>query len=358
MSLQPFGPFWAPALPAAQAAAAPAFSSPITIDVNVEAAGFVFRIPKTGTLDMVEFRFNNMSNVPDNGVKVSFQDLSAGEPDGGADQYRVIPSGSLAAGWATPGLMTSDGTDTGTKRSVTVGDYLAVVIENNSFTAGDSFQVSALNMSSVAQQLTRAQHYCTSRNSGGTWTDNALVPCMALKYSDGTYAFVAPMWYPISALTTATFNNGSSPDERGLVFSVPVSMELTGAWMLGGVGAAGDLVLYDSGGNAIATVSFQTQNSGQGYLIPLPPTTLVANSTYRLVLKPTSGSNVTLYDFTVPGNSYLAAVEGGINWYYTQRTDAGAWTDTNTRRPWMGLQFDAIAVGGILEPNDMTGGLI
>ena len=41
-------------------------------------------------------------------------------------------------------------------------------------------------------------------------------------------------------------------------------------------------------------------------------------------------------------------MDGGPNFHYTSRTDAGAWTDVTTQRPWMGLellQIDASSGG-------------
>jgi hypothetical protein len=80
-------------------------------------------------------------------------------------------------------------------------------------------------------------------------------------------------------------------------------------------------------------------------IAPFTPTELAAG-TYRLIFKPTTTSHVTLYHYDVPSNAHFAAAEVGIGWYYTQRTDGGSWTDTDTKRPLMGLLFDGVDVSG------------
>lgn len=57
---------------------------------------------------------------------------------------------------------------------------------------------------------------------------------------------------------------------------------------------------------------------------------------------------VTFYDFSIPTSTHLTAFEGGATWMLSTRS-GGAWTDTNTRRPSMGLLIsglDLTAAGG------------
>lgn len=118
--------------------------SDLLIDAAGEKVAIVFRAPKTGTLDRAEFKLDAVTQAPVSGLRVSFQDVGAadGNPDGTQDQFRTVPQGSISAGaWVVPGLMTSDGTDGGTKRSVTKGDLIAFVVEFDSFAAGDSLEV-------------------------------------------------------------------------------------------------------------------------------------------------------------------------------------------------------------------------
>ena len=71
----------------------------------------------------------------------------------------------------------------------------------------------------------------------------------------------------------------------------------------------------------------------------------------------TNNLNVLLTD--VQNASYWAAMDGGSTWRWTQRTDAGAWTPTTTRRPCMGLRFVSFnpTGGGLLVHPGLGGGM-
>src|SRR5262245_35066085 len=158
------------------------------IDAAAEKDAFIFEAPKAGTLDMFEFSLGAVTQAPTNGLKCSFQDVSGstGDPDGVIDQFRTVTGGLSAGAWVAPGLITSDGTDTGTKRAVAKGDLLACVIEFASFSAGDSLSLNTITASRDSINQRPYPDYFTA-----AWAKFAsAIPVMALKYSDGTYAHV------------------------------------------------------------------------------------------------------------------------------------------------------------------------
>lgn len=304
-------------------------------------------VPKTGTLDTFEFCASFVSSPSD--VKFSFQDVDAsGNPDGTPDQYRVLAGGSLANGWVSPGLITSDGTDGGTKRAVTAGDVLALVLEWDSTQSGEFW----INRMSDGSNGLMPIPYALTHN-GSAWTKTVTgYQSLILKYNDGTYAGLSDITAPFTAVNTRSINTGSTPDEIGLLFSLPAPVRVGGAW----VGAAGaatadlDIVLYDSDGSSVLA-SFALDAS----LWPSPPTTavqvvrwapvnLAASTSYRLVVKPTTANNVSLYTGTVSAAAITGALGGGT-WHRTERTDAGSWTETTTERPFMGLIVTALEEG-------------
>jgi hypothetical protein len=356
MSITAIPPFFLPPILEAINTLTPTFSAAQNINTANLANGWTVRIPKTGTLDTFEFRSGTTSSFPTNGIRVSFQDInSSGFPDGSVDQYVVISSGGSYPNntWIDPGLMTHNGTSGGTKRSVTVGDYLSIVIENNPTYSAGSFQFSSVNLAALTDQGIDGQSGFINRDSALTWTYAANKRGFgALRYNDGTYAVLGhPKYYPFMAFASATFNSGSTPDERGLRLILPASLRICGFWLRGTITAAADIVLYDAGGSVVLTSTITPYVFNQSYVIPVTPTTLASGVVYRLVLKPTSGSNVTLYDFSANTNALLGATNAGVDWYYTERTNAGAWTDTNTKCPWMGLIVDgvdtvSVSIGG------------
>lgn len=333
-------------------AAVPGFTTTTALTASTHKTAMIFQVPHTGTLDKIEFRMGAIANSPDNGIRVSFQDVDAttGAPDGTQDQYRDIAAGSLTAStWTVPGLMTSDGTDGGTKRSVTKGQWMAAVIEYVSFVASDSFSISVTNLVSATNSpdlnFTYAAHY-----NGASWSKSVNTWNMALKYDDGTYRHIANSIIPMTAANSNTFNSGSTPDERGLRFQVPWDCEIDGIQVRVDVDNVADLILYDSGSSALVTVSLDpdiraTSNAMNG-MVTIPTTALTANTTYRIAVKPTSASSVIVHDIDVNSAAIMQSFAGGTAWYSTTRTDAGAWTDTTTNRPMIGLRISGIDTGG------------
>ena len=359
------GGLWIP-LPPIYSVAAPTFniSSLLTIDASAEKAAFMFQVPKTGTLDKIEFRTGAVTFGGGSVLRASFQDidLATGFPDGTQDQFRDV-TGVAANTWTVPGLMTSDGTDTGTKRSVTVGGLLAVVIEYATFTAGDTVTWAQHQVQSTTGILPA---FPTPALFTAAWAMNtAGYPSMALKYNDGSYAYIVDPLSPILTFNTRTFNSTSTPDERGMIFQFAGPVAVGGAWFRADLDAAADLVLYDSDGStALQTVSLDSDlrsgTAGLNQFVRFADTNLTASTNYRLILKPTSASSVSLYDYDVSAAAHLDVCAGGQNFHSTTRTDAGAWTQTTTNRPWMGLLVTKIdngaGGGGLLVHPGMSGG--
>jgi hypothetical protein len=343
----------------------PAFTATtFQIDAAGEKAAFVFQVPKTGTLDKVEFRIGAVTIDGSSVLRVSFQDLNDtdGNPDGTQDQYRDIAAGSVSANsWITPGLMTSDGTDTGTKRNVTAGQFMAFVVEYQTFAGTNAVQITGF-MRSTFGGMPHGLLYTTS------WSEisSNASPVMALRYDDGSYE--APLGtFPISNFTEVAFNSNSTPDERGLYFQVPFPTRLKGGFFavdLAGAGRAFDILLYQQGNDTpLATLSVDGDllfgwGADRGSLFLFPnPVPLSKDTYYRLVVRPTAtGFNAGLQEFDVASAVIMNAMEGGQNWHYTARTDGATtggtlndgWTQTTTKRPFISPLFDQFhdGIGG------------
>lgn len=340
----------------------------VLIDATAEKVAIVFQVPKTGTLDQFEFRLGTVGVAPVNGLKCSFQDVSltTGDPDGTIDQFRTVTAGLTSNAWVVPGLITSDGTDTGTKRSVTRGDYLACVIEFASFIAAESLNIAAWGNRTSAgqdQSATFVDHFTAA------WAKlNSTAPLIALKYNDGSYGYIGTDVYPFhSALVLSNPGSNTTPDEMGFIFTPTVTMGIGGISFWGQLSGDCAFVLYDTDGSTVlATVTLDKEVRTAGSIRQIAAifpavATVVGGSTYRAVLKPTTTSTIAMYDFTVSVAAHLDAHEGGQNYHWTQRTDAGAWSQTTTRRPVMSLLIESVDVpaagGGLLYHPGMSGGM-
>ncbi len=328
--------------------AGPSLTGSTGLTASAHKIALVCHAPLTGTLHSFEVLVGTVSNAPDNGLRFSFQNISSSFPDGTQDQYRTVTSGISSNTWlAPPGPITSDGTDIGSKRSVTAGDLLACVIEFESFVASDSIAFSLKNMQVVANMIGSISAY--TANFTSSWSDTENTMCLVLKYDSDGYVNVQPDVLPITAINTrSTFASNSTPDERALRFQLPFAAELDGVQIRGDFNGTTDIVLYDSTSSVLATVSvpINAQHSGNGgaIIVPFPRTSLSASTTYRLAVKPTSTTNITIYDFDVSTNAHLGAVPGGIQMYNSTRTDAGSWSDTTTQRPFINLRLSGVDI--------------
>src|SRR5207253_4018972 len=233
MALQTIpGGVWCPPPPSISAAGAPVLNAQALSASNHRVA-FVIQCPETGTLDSWECKLGTVSNSPDNGMRISFQSISAsdGNPDGTQSQYCDITSGFTSAAWLVPPhALTSDGTSGGTKRSVTRGDMLGCVMEFVSFTTGDSLAIASYGLGPIGTKGLPDGSYYVNRYTGSWGTKQADAPVMALKYSGGTYYPIMPWVWPIAAANTRTFNSGSTPAQRGLRLQVPIASRFACAW--------------------------------------------------------------------------------------------------------------------------------
>lgn len=323
-----------------------------TLDAAADRCAMIFRVPKTGTLDKFEFRTGTVTAADD--LRASFQDVNAsGDPDDVEDQFRSIPAASVTSNtWIVPGLMTSDGTDAGVKRSVTRGDVLAAVIRIETFVDGNL----QINVHNATDSNWGGFPYIDSNTTGAYSKLSLNQPLLALKYDDGTYAFIGGHSYPFLApSTTISLNTGTNPDEVGNIFRLPFPCKIGGAWFALTQAAAADfdIIIYDSDG--ITALTTQSTDGDLG------PTTaklrfhcfdaevqLSANTDYRMAIKPTTATSITARYSDINAAAIMDAIEGGQNWQYTSRVDAGAWSQITTRRLHMGLLVTAVddGVGG------------
>lgn len=321
----------------------------------------IIRIPKSGTLDQFEFRGNQAGLEAASRVRLSFQDVSPadGFPDGTQDQFRDMAVGDFDAGrWQKPpGVMTSDGTDTGVKRVVTRGDLLACVVEYDVFVALDVVNVHHASLG-TAPSADFAFPYMLE-DVGAGYVKKLTQPRFGLKYSDGSFAELSPNVLPDTQLGfEPLFGSGSTPDEIGLRFRLPFPVKVGGAWAgLSDLGANADLVLYDSDGSSVLTsVSMDKDVISDSTDIVVfqhfpDEVALLVNTFYRLVLKPTTAANsVRIGSREVDTAALMNLLPGGDDFTWTQRTDAGAWSEILTKRPLLGIYataFDSGVVGTV-----------
>ena len=327
---------------------------------STEKVGFHVQAPKSGTLDKFEFMVGNPKSLNASSViRVSFQDPSTSVEgaDGTQDQYRDIAATALTAQtWAVPGLITSDGTDSGTKRTVTKGDDIYCVIEFQTFTSGDQIRIiAAAHWATTNEYLgwhAIGGYPCGADDQGSGWShlttsgNASMGPYCVLKYSDGSYEIPVLSTDNVDLVGVLTpYNSSDSPNEKGMKFQVPVAFITDGAWIRGSHASGQtnyDVILYDSGGSIVRSVSFTTQISGagteDGLWVQWAPYTMTANSDYTLSVKPTSTTDF-VWEYVRYASAAIKTAHLGSTWYYRTRTGTGSWTDYDVYWAQCGLRI-------------------
>jgi hypothetical protein len=296
-------------------------------------------VPKSGLIRRLHFRTGTVTTGATVDCRLETVDASTGHPTG--TLYAANTNGSNVIAdtddnaWRTSANFTADA-------SVTRGDVVAAVIVNPS---GGNWQLRTII--DVQGSVPYGDLFAAA-----AWTKNTNPPIIVAEYSDGTFAYV-PNVIQTHGVNTTAFNSGSSPDERGVRFTQPFQARCVGLWALMFPAAGGnfDLVLYDTDGSTVLrSVSWDGDVVGNASgaemvrLLFASDVTLAVSLTnpYRIALKPTTANNVTLLDFDVNAAGYLDLLPGGSAWHHTQRADAGAWSETTTKRSMVGLLLDQL----------------
>lgn len=326
-------------IPVPSYSSAPVYAS-YTLDATGEKAAFVLAAPKTGSIRKLSFRTNTVTTPTDTDLRLESVSATTGNPSGtlfGTNTNVTVASASITANSWITGTLTADA-------SVTKGELVAIVIAPS---GSPNYTVAIASVINLAERLPYPALYTTS------WAKNsASAGCVcAFEYSDGSYAFT-PWVFPYSAFTThSSISTSSTPDEIALKFKMAAPVRVCGAWLLADLDGNADIVLYDSDGStALQTVSLDKDqravtSAGMLYITFPASQSLSANTYYRLAYKPSTVTGGAVYSGDVASAAIFDQMEGGQNFHYSQRTDAGAWSDTTTRRPFMGLILDGIDDG-------------
>lgn len=314
-------------------------SSVITLSSASDKAAWVGYAPQTGTIDKVAFRTGAVTTSATLDVR-----LETIGTDGN-------PSGSL---WATNtnGSQASLAANTWYEvtltagASVTKGDKIALVIVNPAVSPG--------NLEVQRYSVSRSIFPYTARFAASAWTRSASPWAGWLHYTTGT-AYPSVVGMKPATDSSAQYNNSSTPDERGNKITMPFACKVQGIWMINlTTSDTGDFdaVLYDSNSGTLESVSMDgdltsTTNSGQ---VPFEcyfdtEVTLSYGQVVRVVKKPTSATNTRLPHIALNSTSQLTAAPGIGNQQLSTRTDAGAWSDDNTRVASIGLILTGIDDG-------------
>lgn len=304
-------------------------SSAQTMDATTTKLAHRFKALRTGTIRKVTVYVVGVTSAQSLTVGLQDVDLTTGNPDGTFDASGTI---------GTPAAATYYEVDFGgSGKAVTAGDHIAVVVEWTG-TTGTLTMSLAGNAHSTQSVRTTYASAAWSRNAnaqGSLW-------CVC-EYDDGIMAFCDLRIGTTGAATFATVSSSTTPDECGLKFTPAFNMECLGFFVqLGTVGTTNpQFKLYDANDVVLASgtidkdVFNNTVNSGPcDSIILSAPIILKEGNVYRLVASPSDTQSFRQYYDTTPSAAFNTWYCGYVDQAcWTERTDAGAWTDTTTRMP-------------------------
>lgn len=318
-----------------------------TINATNLRVAFSFEAPKAGQLENVAIMFQAVTTPQT--MRASFQNLASGQtyPDDTQDQFCDFTP--VANTLVTVGPITSDGTSGGTRRTVAEGDRVCLVLEWAGATGVASLRYQTMDQGQFDHTFFHVRT--------GSWAANTKTPgassIFALQYvgdSGWTYVPGAQVCTNASVGVSSSISVSSSPDEIGMKFTCPASrVKLAGLAGYLAVaktnGQAFEIVLYDDAtGLAIQTTTIQQMqasafSSALMSIFDFDRSTLVAltaGAVYRVTIRPTGTGTVGIQYGDYPSAGMAQGTPfGNVGGIWTQRVNQGAWTDTDTRVPFI-----------------------
>lgn len=342
----------------------PAFQTH-TLDATTDRYAVVFRAEEDMTVTSVEFRQGTVTGNPD-ALRVGLQTVSAtnGLPDGnwynGLSNYASLTITSGGNNSFVTATLPSPCT-------LSRGEVVALVLQPVSGGGGGAgwdtgdFMTVSRTLANVAYGHRGPYPVDNAAKSNN---QNALY---VLNTATRSYGL------PVESITSRSNNSGSTPDEYGMYFRIPAGVCSTykvHGVRIAGVASAGNwrVRLYDTDGTTVlqeVTVDKDQVSMGTAYSTLLywdtaTLATLNSGSYYRIAFAPTTTTNTgAIYAWELDTADHrLCFVGDAADISATERTNAGAWTETNTRIWAMqALIIDVTAPtgGGGLAANPLAG---
>jgi hypothetical protein len=306
---------------------------------------YVFEARENMTISHVAFRFGSVTSTPTIDVRIETV-ANTGIPSGtlwNLNGTGAAPNGSQAVVANTSYVLAL--TDSAV---ILKGEVFAVKLNN---TTANSATPQAIN--SVAMPYTGNFPYQVVNT--GTPTKSALSNAMIGLGSSSTSFYHVWGAIPPISYSAGTFNNTNSA-KRGLRFTIPMNCRAVGLRWFSSTGVGDyNAVLYNDAGTELSSSStaFDGDYSAAAQACSIVyfdnTVSLTAGTIYRIVIEPTSATNVNVstYTFTQTTASLLTGspAHGLTNTHYTTFASS-AWDDTNTTvLPLMDLIIDQIDNG-------------
>ena len=229
--------------------------------------------------------------------------------------------------------------------AVTFGAKAVIRIDYAAFTSTSSIVVRGLT--SMTTNL-RGIQQGASENTTGSYVEASMQPILILEFDDGTFGtFYGCL--PVTAYNTRTWSNTGSGsggltngNQRGLEFTPQITFNAD--IICADIDPDGDFeILLLEGTTLLETITVDANEvaSATQRRSGFPMTqvrTFTAGTTYRVLIRPTTTTNVTLVSVSIGSNAHRVLIAAG--WTSNSRTDSGAFgTAVDTELPMIWFEF-------------------
>lgn len=325
-----------------QVAGAPGLGlASFVLDAASEKAALIFAATAAKSIRTIHYRTGTVTTGDTLDVRVETVDTAAnGDPTGTLWATNTNAASVVAGGddsvWKSATL-TADAT-------LAIGDVVAIVLVNGG--GGGNMQLAAYG------EMVSGFPYGDLFTAA--WA-KSIIPMFVVEYSDGSFEPVQGFLDQGAPITPTTFNSGTATNRRGNMFQVPFPTRTNGCWVWVDADGPFTCTLYDSDGTTVlattATINQFQRSTAAGNIAfypwiasPSAAPSLLANTNYRIVVIPTSTTNLTTYDFDVTDADMLNMFVGGTLMHASVFTSS-AWVETTTRRGYLGVMLDAFDDG-------------
>ena len=300
----------------------------------------VFPAREPMTISHISFRTSGPVTGTTPAVTVSVETVDAtGFPSGLWPGSGSVVSGTLVA---NTDVVVALSTPTNT---IPIGSIFAVKL---AFSAGTSIPIAHMSNLSMPCQ-TSLPYYITATPTATKNALNSATAQLGIGSSATTFYQVLGT-FPFTAWTAGAFNNSVTGAKRGMKFTIPFDCRCTGM-RFNSLATTGDyravLMTGDASPSELASASFvgpqnAVSSNGVNMCLFSTPVNLSRGGSYRVVIEPSSATNVTFTTATFPANEKTGSPGGALT-QYTAYT--GTWADDATKLVSMDIIIDKIDDG-------------
>jgi hypothetical protein len=304
----------------------------------------------TKAIRKIGFLPSAVTSAGGSGLTVSLQSVSASgppvQPDETQDETVAVLLSALTANTQfTTGALSAD-------RTVSPGELVAVVLE---FDGSGRLGADTLTLRMTTSQSNHMPA-CVLK-TGGSWAIQSGQPNVFFEFSDGTFGtFLGAL--PLSgAITTFTaYASTGTPDERGLKLSLPFPYRIVGIFHVTPTNANNSdyqIRVENGAATLLGSLSIDANqvpaNASRPDVRHLAPATaasldIAANTDTYVSLRATAAGTLGVY-YIDHGAAGHRALTVGTNIAGVSRSDAGAWTESTTQIPMIGVMVEALSDG-------------